>query len=602
MKKYTFKTFTSFLIGLFMMLSVLCPFNMVSAKDSVESSNDKDIKNINIVTFNDFHGSVKESGKNVGLAKFAATIKKFKENNPNTVVVAAGDLYQGSALSNLNYGAPVNEMLKNIGVTASAVGNHEFDWGIDRIKDWAKEGDFDWLASNIYEKSTGEPVAWAKPYKMVEVDGVKIGLIGLATPETAYKTKPTNVKTLEFRDPAKAAKEWTTKLKSGELKEGKADVVIALTHIGSIQDAKTKEIKGEAADVAKANVGLDAIISAHTHMKVCGEVNNVPIIQASKYGRAYGTLNIKFNTNTKKALIKPTVVDLSSKVKELKEDKEGKEILNKYEKNSESKLGEVVGTTDKDLTHERFAGPSLLGEWVCEAMAKEAKTQIAITNGGGLRCPIEKGNITVGKMYELMPFDNTLVTMEIKGSDLKKVFENGIGNEKIGWVAISGVKIKYDLKRPFRDRIVNMTLDNGEKIDSNKYYTVTTNDFMSVGGDGYDFSKARNIVDTHLPIRDGLINQLKVVKNLSVTRKGYLQPGKAISKPEVKPDKKSVKKPAKKPIVKPVNKRVVYTVKSGDCLYNIGRKYKVSYMKIAKENNIKNPNIIFVGQKLVINL
>src|SRR3712207_9326121 len=82
----------------------------------------------------------------------------------------------------------------------------------------------------------------------------------------------------------------------------------------------------------------------------------------------------------------------------------------------------------------------------------EAKTQIAITNGGGLRCPIEKGNITVGKMYELMPFDNTLVTMEIKGSDLKKVFENGIGNEKIGWVAISGVKIKYDLKRPFRDR------------------------------------------------------------------------------------------------------------------------------------------------------
>src|SRR3712207_6803305 len=85
MKKYTFKTFTSFLIGLFMMLSVLCPFNMVSAKDSVESSNDKDIKNINIVTFNDFHGSVKESGKNVGLAKFAATIKKFKENNPNTV-------------------------------------------------------------------------------------------------------------------------------------------------------------------------------------------------------------------------------------------------------------------------------------------------------------------------------------------------------------------------------------------------------------------------------------------------------------------------------------------------------------------------------------
>ncbi|WP_315121757.1 5'-nucleotidase C-terminal domain-containing protein [uncultured Clostridium sp.] len=552
----------------------------------------KNTKTVNVISFNDYHGIVNESGKDIGIAKFAGAINNFKKENKNTIVVSGGDLYQGTALSNLNYGAPISEMLKSIGLTASAVGNHEFDWGMDRIGKWSKEAGFDFLASNIYDKKTGQPVNWAKPYKIVEMDGLKIGFVGLATPETAYKTKPTNVENIEFRDPIVATKEWSKKLRSGELKEGKADVVIALTHLGSFQDKKTGEITGEAADLAKANAGVDAIISAHTHMPVSGKVNGIPVVQGYKNGRAYVKLEVAFNTKTNKASIEPTFIDLAEIVKTLPEDEAGKAIAKKYDDASKSKLDEVVGTTDKDLTHDRFGGPTLLGEWVCDVMAKTAKAQIAITNGGGLRCPIEKGNITVGKLYELMPFDNTLFTMELKGSDLKRVIENGIDNKTVGWAAISGVKVKYDLKQPFGDRIYEMTLKDGSKVDMNKYYTVVTNDFMAEGGDDYDFKGAKNLKDTNLPIRDALINELRQVKKLSVVKANYLTPG-------VKPATKPGTKPTQ-PELKPSDKKVIYTVKSGDCLSSIGEKYNISYKKIAAENNIKNIDLIFIGQQLVI--
>ncbi|RXM72338.1 5'-nucleotidase C-terminal domain-containing protein [Clostridium tetani] len=590
-KERSFKKISSWLVAIFMMLNIFMPMNTVSASELVNNKEDSNVKTINIVTLNDYHGVVKEAGKDIGIAKFTETINEFKKENPNTIVLGAGDLFQGTALSNLNYGAPINEMVKELGVIASAVGNHEFDWGINRIAKWAEEGGYEWLASNIYDKKTREPVTWAKPYKMLEVDGVKIGLIGLATPETAYKTKPSNVEGLEFRDPIKSGKEWADKLRKGEVPEGKADIIIAVTHLGSIQDKNTKKITGEAADLAKANVGIDAIISGHTHMTVAGEVNKTPIVQAYKNGRAFGKLEIKYNINNKKVSIKPEVVDLASKVKDLKESEAGKKIVEKYENASKDKLNEVVGHTKKDLPHERFEGPSLLGEWVCEAMAKTTKSQIAITNGGGLRCPINKGDITVGILYQLMPFDNTLVTMEVKGSDIKKIVENGIGNESIGWAAISGLKVKYDLKQPFGNRIHDIKLSDGKEIDMNKYYTLVTNDFMSEGGDNFDFTSAKNKVDTNLPIRDALIKELRDVKTISVDRKNYLEAG---TKPQAKPQPK--------PEIKPSQKKVVYKVKSGDSLYRIGKRYKIDYKTIAKDNGIKNPNLIFIGQKIIINV
>lgn len=478
-------------------------------------------KSVDILSFNDFHGSMKADGKNIGAAKLAGEIKKAKAANSNTIIVSGGDIYQGSAMSNLTYGKPVTEFLKEIGLVASAVGNHEFDWGTDRIPAWATDGGyFDFLASNIYDKKTNLPVSWAKPYKVVTVGGLKIGLIGLSTPETAYKTKPEIVKGLEFKDPVQSANDWAKYLKT----ESKVDYVIALTHLGASVDSKTKEIKGEAAELAKNVKNVDAIIAAHTHESVRGYVNNIPIVQAYYNGRSLAKLAIGFNIEGKYVGIKPTVDELYNR-KDLVEDSNVKAIYENWDRALGPVLNEVLGTTDKELTHDKNAGVSLLGEWTCDVMKKVAGTQIAITNGGGLRTPIPKGNITMGKLYEVMPFDNTLVKMELKGSDIKKNIENGIANDKVGWVQFSGIKVYYDSKAEAGSRITSMYLLDGTKIEMDNYYTVVTNDFMATGGDGYNFSGAKNMVDTAIPIRDALVNEIKAVGNLSVEYVDYLISG-----------------------------------------------------------------------------
>ncbi|MBC2581078.1 5'-nucleotidase C-terminal domain-containing protein [Clostridium sp. DJ247] len=497
--------------------------NLTGDTNAVVSNSDE-YKTIDIVSFNDFHGNLAEdpgsTGKNPGMAKLVAAINEHKEANPNTVVVSAGDNYQGSAMSNLTYGAPVSAMMKQLGVVASSVGNHEFDWGVDRINQWTKDGNFDYLASNIYDKTTGEPVTWAKPYKMVTVDGLKIGFVGLTTPETAYKTKPDNVATLEFRDPAASAEVWADKLKSGKLPEGKADVVIALTHMGTAQDSNGN-ITGEVVDSGLCNVdSIDAVISAHTHNTVSGTVNNKPVVQAWYAGRALGYLSITVDKTTGIVQsIVPNVDNISKRKSQLVPDSIAEETYNDFNTEVKPILDDVKGFTDTDLTHDRFSeGTSLLGQWTTDVMRKAVGVQIGITNGGGLRVPIPAGSITMGTLYTVMPFDNTLVKMDLKGSDLKRVIENGIANGSVGWVQVSGVKVYYDKSAPKGNRITAMFLEDGTPIDMNKSYSVVTNDFMYTGGDKYDFTGATNVLDTGIPIRDSLASALEAMdgKHLSV--------------------------------------------------------------------------------------
>lgn len=490
----------------------------VTYNDLVQATGEREV---NIITFNDLHGAVEAGGKNAGIAKLAGEINRVKNTNPDTIVVSAGDSYQGSAMSNLTYGEPVNKMMKEVEVVASAVGNHEFDWGLDYISKWAEEGGYDFLASNIYDKNTGKPVTWAKPYIIVEKGGLKIGLVGIATPETAFKTKPENVKDLEFRDPVASAKEWAKVAKD----EG-ADVVIALTHLGSYQD-KDGKITGEATELTGL-ANIDAVISAHTHQEVIGTVNGTPIVQAYYSGRTLGRLTIKVDANGEVTGVVPSIDKLYNRATTLIEDPAVKAIVDGYKADLEPILNEVLGTTDKELTHDRnVPGTSLLGQWTTDVMRKVAGTQIGITNGGGLRVPLAKGNITMGNMYEVMPFDNTLVTMQLKGSDLKRVIENGIGNAAIGWVQVGGIKVYYDEDAEFMDRITAMFLEDGTAIKMDETYSVVTNDFMFTGGDKFDFTGAMNSVDTMIPIRDALVEELREVKALSVVNNNNLVSGAA---------------------------------------------------------------------------
>lgn len=483
---------------------------------------------IPILTFNDFHGSLKEDGSNPGAAKLVGQVNKLKSENPNTIVVSGGDMYQGSALSNLLKGEPVSAMNKALGVQFSAVGNHEFDWGYNLIPGWAKAGGFEFLASNIYEKATGEPVKWAKPYGVIEKSGKKIGFIGLATPETAYKTTPANVKDLEFRDPNTEAEKWAKYLRDVE----KVDAVVALTHIGSAQNRETGEITGEVINLTKVP-GLDAIVSAHSHMPVQGIVNGVPIVQAYKNGRAIGCIDLKFDKDGKLS-VESKRMDIYKDVKNLPIDKDMETTLSKYEEKLSPILDVKVAELSEDLPHNRDAGVSPMGATVTETMRKVANADIAINNGGGVRAPLKKGVITVGDMYTILPFDNTIVTMDMKGADIVKVLEHGVEPKDFGWGQHAGLKFWYNPEGEAGNRITSVRLPDGSKLDPNKYYKLATNDFMASGGDGYDFSAAKNMKDTNIVLRDGISDYWKNHGISPITNLATLiQPGE--DKEEVKP-------------------------------------------------------------------
>lgn len=530
-----------------LMFSLVLPNNMktVYAEDEINQAKgeEKDIKVVEVLSFNDFHGSVLESGKNIGSVKLSGVINEYKSKsneNYGVIPVSAGDIYQGSAISNIKYGSPVTDMLNAIGLEASAIGNHEFDWGTDHIATWAKEGNFDFLAANLVKKGTDTIVDYAKPYKIVERNGVKFAFIGIATPETADKTLAANVKNVEFLDPATTVEKYEKIVRA----EG-ANVVIALSHSAAIQDKDTKEITGEAADIAKVK-GVDAVIAGHNHAFVSGKVNGVPVVEGGYNGRGLGKLKFTFDNTNKLISIEPSNEIFKGKESTLPVDKDLEVVINKHRAELEPLMAEVVTSIDERLSHDDYKkSVTPLGVTVAETMRQITGTDIAITNGGGVRRSLEKGEVKKGDMYELLPFDNTLVTIELKGEDIVKAIEHGINTKDFGWGQFAGIKAWYDSET---GKVSSIRLNDGSKLDMDKYYTVTINDFMTTGGDGYNFDNAKNIKDTYIVMRDAMSNNWK--ENGGVPKIDYnvLIAGEDNTDAVVKPETPSEDIPANKPV------------------------------------------------------
>lgn len=591
-KLIKFRNFT-LIIVLVMILTLCTPIFSTALADDNGT-----LKEIVILSINDFHGSLKEEGKNIGMAKLVGLINEYRAKNANTIVVSAGDNYQGSALSNLTYGKPVSAMLKDMGIIASAVGNHEFDWGITRTVEWAEEGGFPFLSANIVDKETQEPVAWAKPYIVTEVNGVKIGFVGLTTVETSYKASYDQVKDYDFLPIKETAEKWAKYLKSGEAPEGKVDVVVALSHVGCNQNSETNEISGEVVDqeLYKAE-GIDAIIAGHSHNTVAGYVENMPVVQGYKNGRGLSILTLVLDKDNKVTEIKPNI-DLTYKHENITEDANAKAQYDKFMLDLSPIMDEVVGSTLIDLPHNRsYKGTTMLGYFISDIIRKNVDAQIGLMNSGGIRCSIDKGNITMGKLYEAMPFDNTVVKIELTGEQLKKNIENGIDNQSIGWVEVAGIKVVYDINKEFGNRVVSMALEDGTKIEDDKYYTVATNDFMATNGDGYDFTNVLSNNDTCVPIRDIVADYLKEKGAIEFS---FVQPLVQVDTEETSENYEQIEE--NETVNEKEPEYIEYIVVYGDCLWRIAQKYKTTYMKIATDNNIANPNLIFVNQLLRIYL
>lgn len=490
----------------------------VTKYDLIKFGMVEDKKAISLLTMNDFHGSLAGDAKNAGAAKLATYFEAEKNANPSgTVILSAGDMFQGSADSNLLYGKPVLELMNSIGFEAMSIGNHEFDWGLDKLQALSDKAEFPFLAANIVEKGTDNTPSFAKKYVIVEKDGLKVGIIGISTLETLTKTKAENVAAYDFKDPAE-----TVNALAPEVRKAGADIVVVLSHLGAAQDSKTQVITGEAAELAKAVKGVDAIIAGHSHTTIAGRVNNIPIVQAYYNGRSVGHIDLVIDSKTKKVVENNVYVD-NSPVTAI----ENESMKSWFDKTLASiapikneKLGKAAVTLGHDTN---TAQVTLLGQWATDVMRDAAKADIAIQNGGGLRRDIPAGEITMGIMYEVLPFDNTLFTMELTGKQVRAALEHGIMPETFKAGQFSGVMIKYDSSKPKGERIVEVKMLDGSLLDDNKIYKVVTNDFQAGGGDSYVmFKEGKKQVDTGIPVRDVLVNEIKTKGTISPVDDGRM--------------------------------------------------------------------------------
>lgn len=554
---------------------VMAVIMMISVPTYVQAEEEtSEGKVIEVLSFNDFHGALAEGSKDLGYGKLVGYINEFKADNPNTIIVSAGDNYNGTAMSNLTYGEPVNELFKTVGLLASAVGNHEFDWGKERIPTWAEQGGFTFVASNIYETATDEPVDWASPYLFTEVDGVKIAMIGIATPETAFKSLASSIEGLEFRDPVTAAQEWIDFLEAGQADEGVPDVIIALTHLGAAQDGYgndlTEEVTGEAAELAEGTTGLDAIVTGHTHKSVAGYVNGVAIVQGYKQGRSLSHLTITVEDS--EVTVVPEVMALFLEKDDITADEAAIEAFEAWNVELAPILDEVVGQASADILHSRYAedmAPSELGQWVCEIMAEAAGVQIGFQNGGGLRDSIPAGDVTMGWLYKVMPYDNTMYTMELTGAQVLANVEHGLGNEDVGNGSFSGLKVEYDKDKEFGSRVISIRLADGSPLVMDEYYSVVVNNFQATGGDNYMFEDGLNIVDTYIPVRDVMKDAIAAdgVAEVEVTA---------------------------------VTEMDTYVIQVGDVLWRIARKFGTTYQELGIINKLKNVHLIYANDVLFV--
>ncbi|MEN8078304.1 choice-of-anchor I family protein [Clostridioides difficile] len=480
------------------LLLVACEVSGTVAVMQINEGYIENEKEITIFHTNDVHSRVDNYSK----------VKAYIDNYENKLLVDAGDTFHGQSIATLESGSSIAKILRAMGYSAMVPGNHDFNYGQDRLNELGVEAGVEILASNV--KLNG--VAKYSEYTIEEVDGVKIGIFGLATPETAYKTNPNNVSDLDFGNMDSIVKDAENMVE--KLNDENVDVIVALSHLGIDSDSKVK-----ATDIAKAVDGIDLIIDGHSHSILesyteFNKISDTKVTSTGEYLKNLGQVEITLDDNLEIKDIKLETIDTSTLTEE---DLEISELINSIKDGQKEILNEVVGNTPIDLDGLRInvrSGHTNLGRLITSAMINETGADIAITNGGGIRDSIKAGDITKDDVIKVLPFGNYIVTKNVKGSDIIAALEHGMVEGAGSFTHFAGMVVetikKTDSDGVIKHKILSVKV-NGNDIDVNKEYTIATNDFMAVGGDGYTMFSNYPTLNEYSALDESLIKYIEKV-------------------------------------------------------------------------------------------
>ncbi|MBM1556117.1 5'-nucleotidase C-terminal domain-containing protein [Sulfitobacter mediterraneus] len=413
----------------------------------------------------------------------------------NQLLLDAGDWFQGSLYYTQYGGALAAEFMSQLKYDAMAVGNHEFDDGPEGLAAFLDDVSFPVLSANIDVSGNNLLAGRVGKSAVLDVGGQSIGIVSVLAEDTVETSSPGP--SVVFSPAADAAQAEIDRL-SGE----GVNKIILLTHVGLTADKA----------LAETLSGVDLIIGGHSHTLLSNssdraagsyptEVNGVPIVQAYAYGKYLGVLDITFDDAGEVTAISgdPVLLDAS-----VAEDPAAVARMAELAKPLEALRNKVVAQTNEAIGGDRAVCRAMectMGNLITDAMLARVKDQgieVAIQNGGGIRASIEAGEVTMGEVLTVLPFQNTLSTFQVSGATLVEALENGVSQIEEGagrFPQVAGMTYAFDASQPAGSRISDVMV-GGAPIDMGKVYGVVSNNYVRNGGDGYKmFRDADNAYD-----------------------------------------------------------------------------------------------------------
>ncbi len=430
----------------------------------------------------------------IARVKSAIDAKRADLSAENVVVLDAGDPFQGSLFYSTFKGAAEAEFMEKIGYDAMAVGNHEFDDGPAGLADFINAVSFPVVSGNL--DLSGEPLLDGKVRNHVtlEIGGTQIGIVSALATDTVETSSPGEG--VVFEDEIVALQADVSALKA----EG-VDIIIALNHVGLRKDL----------DIAAAVPEIDVVIGGHSHTLMSNDdaetpaypemVEGTPVAQAYAYTKYLGHLTVTFDDagNVVSATGDPIVLDAS-----VAPDADFIARIAEMGAPIEALKQKVVAETAQEIVGARDACRAVecaMGNLITDAMLDRVKDQgidLAIQNGGGIRASIDAGEVTMGEVLTVLPFQNTLSTFSATGATILAALENGVSQVEDGggrFPQVSGLRYSFDISKPAGARVSEVTI-GGAPLDLDKTYGVVTNDYVRNGGDGYSmFEEAEDAYD-----------------------------------------------------------------------------------------------------------
>jgi len=439
---------------------------------------------ITILHTNDMHARAVESKTELGYSRIATLVAQARAENPYTLVIDAGDAFHGLPFANLERGASIVKLMNAVGYDYMTPGNHDFNYGKDRLLQLDLQSTFKILAANIY---MGADRLFAA-YDIKDFGGLRVAVFGLATPETTYKSDPKNSAGLTFTDPIAEAKKVVAEL------AGKADLIVCVSHLGI--DASSKVTSDM---VAEAVPGIDVVIDGHSHSSLSAEVlandSKALIASADSYGTGLGVVQINVGKDRKTIDRTARTITLATNPS-VASDPAVKAMADEIAKTQDALNAAKIGSTAVALEGKREivrTSETNLGKLIANGMRAATGADIAFINGGGIRDSIPAGDITKKQLVTVQPFGNLVWTTTVKGAELDAIVEHGVGKlpaQDGRFPHWANLTYTLDATKAAGDRVSGIKI-GGVAVDPNKDYTLALLNFEFNGGDEYTMFKGK---------------------------------------------------------------------------------------------------------------